>query len=207
MVVRKIFFDLDGTILDSRERLFRLFLELVPECRLTFYDYWELKRNMKSHQFILTNLYGYDEKSIEMFEQIWKRKIELKKWLKLDFVFDGLLELLPKLKYKYELNLITSRQSVENTFWQLELLGLTQYFKKVIVANAGKSKLDLLKNHNVSHDSVIIGDTGIEVETGKKLNMITVSVLSGFRNEQILLNYSPDYIIESVLEIQNILNL
>ena len=34
-----IFFDLDGTLLDSKERLYYLFQHLVPECKFSFEEY------------------------------------------------------------------------------------------------------------------------------------------------------------------------
>jgi len=55
--LRQVFFDLDGTLPDSRERLYRLFCELVPESRLSFDKYWALKRRKQDHKTILASLY------------------------------------------------------------------------------------------------------------------------------------------------------
>ena len=41
----KIFFDLDGTLIDSKLRMYNLFQELVPQSNLTFVEYWEYKKN------------------------------------------------------------------------------------------------------------------------------------------------------------------
>ena len=40
--MRKIFWDLDGTILDIRQRLYRLFCEL-NDTQIGFEKYWQLK--------------------------------------------------------------------------------------------------------------------------------------------------------------------
>ena len=42
---RNIFFDLDGTLLDVRARLYNLFIELAPETLCSLDEYWEIKRN------------------------------------------------------------------------------------------------------------------------------------------------------------------
>ena len=41
-MMRKIFWDLDGTILDIRQRLYRLFCELT-DTQIGFGKYWQLK--------------------------------------------------------------------------------------------------------------------------------------------------------------------
>ena len=58
----KIIIDFDGTILDSHERLYFLFITLVPECELYIDDYWDLKRAKVTHKQILSERYGYTEK-------------------------------------------------------------------------------------------------------------------------------------------------
>ena len=45
-----IFFDLDGTLIDSKLRLYSLFQKLVPESILTYDEYWKYKMNKISHQ-------------------------------------------------------------------------------------------------------------------------------------------------------------
>ena len=50
-------FDLDGTIIDSSERMYRLFCKLVPQCRLTKEEYWEYKRNKGNHKKLIETKY------------------------------------------------------------------------------------------------------------------------------------------------------
>ena len=40
----KIFFDLDGTLINSKMRLYSLFQELVSASNLSFDEYWNLKK-------------------------------------------------------------------------------------------------------------------------------------------------------------------
>ena len=51
-----IFFDLDGTLIDASERLYKLFIDLIPDCKLTKQEYWSLKRQNIKHKTIIENL-------------------------------------------------------------------------------------------------------------------------------------------------------
>ena len=64
-------FDLDGTLIDSSERMYMLFCELVPECKLSKNEYWDYKRDKVNHKVLLERLYAdinpfrsYESKSI-----------------------------------------------------------------------------------------------------------------------------------------------
>jgi phosphoglycolate phosphatase len=62
-----LFLDLDGTLLDSKKRLYKLFDFLVPESDLSYEDYWNLKRNAVGHVDILKDKFNYSDRSIEEF--------------------------------------------------------------------------------------------------------------------------------------------
>ena len=73
----KIFFDLDGTLVDASERLYRLFCDLIPECNFTKEEYWNLKRNKINHQMILEKYfpqYNFDEFNTKWLSLIEKEK-------------------------------------------------------------------------------------------------------------------------------------
>ena len=51
--MKKIIFDLDGTLINSYDRLYFLFKLLVPECTFSKEEYWNLKRNKMNHKDII----------------------------------------------------------------------------------------------------------------------------------------------------------
>src|SRR2546421_346944 len=68
-------------------------------------------------------------------------------------------------------------------------------------------------NHELIHGTVAtgaddwyVGDTGIDIRTGKQLGVRTVAVLSGFRSEEALVAYEPDYVINDVRELLELLS-
>ena len=56
----KIFFDLDGTLINSKIRLYSLFQELVPVSNFSFDEYWDFKQNKINHATILRKKFNFD---------------------------------------------------------------------------------------------------------------------------------------------------
>ncbi len=86
-----LFIDLDGTLVDGRFRLFRLFSDITLQNILEFDDYWELKKAMYSHEWILANYFSYTESQIDNFKFVWLEKIETDQYLAYDKLFHDTL--------------------------------------------------------------------------------------------------------------------
>ncbi len=197
-----IFFDLDGTLLDSRERLYGLFQQLVPGSKLSFDDYWTLKRNKIAHKEILKNNFGYSDKAFFLFEEEWMKSIELQEWLELDKPFDGITNYLKDLKGKHQLFVVTARQYESTAIQQIHLHGWYNIFEKVLVTCQQKEKYELIKTAvKVTNQDWMVGDTGNDIQTGKKLGINTAAVLSGFMSKEKLEEYNPDIIVDNVLDL------
>lgn len=201
----KIFFDLDGTLIDSRDRLYRLFQHLVPSSNLTFEDYWNYKRNKIDHKKILGTRYFFSEKDILSFQKNWLDIIELPEWLAFDKPFEGVTNFLKELKPEHELYLVTARQSKINVAMQLADFGWTNIFTKSFVTQQKAEKISLIENViATSANDWFIGDTGKDIETGKSLGIKTAAVLSGFLNKEKLMEYEPDLIIDTVIDFRTV---
>jgi phosphoglycolate phosphatase len=197
-----IFFDLDGTLLDSKERLYQLFQHLVPASKLSFMGYWELKRNKISHREILTNQFSYTDTDYLLFEDEWMQRIELQEWLSLDKPFEGVTDYLRELKGRYKLYIITARQFKDVAMQQIKLYNWDELFEGILVTGQKREKYDMVKAAIVlSEDDWLVGDTGKDIQTGQKLGIHTAAVLSGFLNKKSLEKYSPDKIVNSVLDL------
>ena len=195
----KIFFDLDGTLLDSKRRLYLLFQFLVPESKFTFEIYWKLKQDKVSHRELLAKYFDYTEEDFYKFNTQWMSLIESPAWLLHDQLFDGIKPFLWLLKERNELYLVTARQSEEATLRQIEDVSLGGIFNDVLVTFQKTEKQDLIRSKcELSSNDWIIGDTGKDIEAGKKLGIKTAAVLSGFLNKKRLIAYNPDIIIDSV---------
>ncbi|MFN5149620.1 MAG: HAD family hydrolase [Flavobacteriia bacterium] len=194
-----IFFDLDGTIIESRKRLYMLFQFLVASSDLTFDEYWELKRNGISHKSILTTQFNYTSEDYSAFESLWMNEIEKEEWLNLDEPIMGVTDLLLSLTAEHRLHLVTARQSKDMVYKQLANFGWNHIFENILVTEQKSDKHSLiLKNVLVSLEDWLIGDTGKDIEAGKKLGINTAAVLSGFLNQEKLASYQPDLILTDV---------
>lgn len=198
----KVFFDLDGTLVDASDRLYQLFQFLVPISSLTKDEYWKLKRNKINHQTILRSQFKYTDKQIKEFEDTWLSMIELSEWIALDKPFAGVTKYLQELKRDRALYIVTARQSEETVILQIENYGWSDIFDDVLVTKQRYEKSDLVsKNGSEAATDWIVGDTGKDIETGKSLGLRTAAVLSGFLNEEKLMEYRPDVIANFVTDL------
>lgn len=203
----KILFDLDGTLIDARKRMYELFNKLAPETNLNFDEYWELKRKKISHKEILLQTCSYSERQIEEFDNKWMDTIETPSWLELDTPIPGVTDFLIAAKAKHLLYIITARQNTVYTLNQIEQFGWSGFFEKVLITNQKIKKAGLIKDClSVDHADWMIGDTGNDIQTGKVLGMKTAAVLSGFTSKEKLQEYKPDLIIESVVDFNYAVN-
>jgi phosphoglycolate phosphatase len=197
-----IFFDLDGTLLDSRSRLHGLFQNLVPQSCFSFDEYWSLKRNRTSHKQILAKYFGYDNKDIEAFQKDWMSNIESEYWLEMDIPFQGVTEYLNKTKEEHTLYVVTARQSKAMATRQIDHFGWINIFEAILVTEQKLDKYSLITNAvEVSNTDWLVGDTGKDIQTGKLLNMNTAAVLSGFLNRHCLAEYEPDLVVDDVTKL------
>jgi len=197
-----IIFDLDGTLINSKFRLYKLFRELTPDLQISFDDYWILKQKKITNEMILEKKFGYGKKDISNFVNTWMKLIEAPEYLCLDIIFTGMKKKLSKLSNQAKLFICTARQYREPTIEQLKHLEILQYFNKILITEQKSSKDYLIKQFVPGYDQNdwIVGDTGKDIEVGKILNLRTCAVTSGFHSRYTLLKYNPDLILDTVLD-------
>jgi phosphoglycolate phosphatase len=96
---------------------------------------------------------------------------------------------------------------------QVGWLGITKYFKQVINASRLEppeqsdltDKSRAVKSLSLSVQSLIVGDSGMDIITGKQLGATTCAVTTGVRNESILRRYGPDFLVGSLAELDGVL--
>jgi phosphoglycolate phosphatase len=203
----KIIFDLDGTLICSKLRLYSLFDAIVPESNLTFDEYWALKFQRKTNKDIVVENFSYDEFQVQQFISEWMAKIEDDEYLNIDTPIDGVFELLSHLEIKYDLYVCTARQFKEKAKNQLSKLDMLKYFEDVLVTEQQKTKSELIKDKSICLNSsdLLVGDTGSDVLQGKILGLRTVAVLTGFMSKEALQPYAPDMLIRSVVDLKEMI--
>lgn len=200
-----IFFDLDGPILDVSDRYFRLHRYIVEQSGGKVIDkatYWRMKRNRQSLS-VLLSMTG-SRISQEAYRVQWLYNIESLDYLQYDTLIPGAREELERLCKCYTLILVTLRQRRENLLIQLKELCLDPFFTAVIstdgvLTNAWNTKQRLIcESGFVNEPSLVVGDSEGDIRAGKALGLKTVAVLSGIRNHESLAEERPDFILENL---------
>lgn len=199
-----LFFDLDGTLLDSRVRLYRLFQDLVSTSRLSIHEYWELKRKKIDHKTILLDMFHYTLDDFSRFENLWMGKIESPEYLQFDTLIDDVFDVLIFLAKKNNMYIVTSRQNKENAITQIKNLQIYNIFQNILVTEHRYEKSLLIKEAGYQKEDFLIGDTGKDVLTGLELGINTIAVTYGFLNKDVLETYRPHFIVDKLSDIISI---
>lgn len=201
-----IFFDFDGTLVNSQKRLYNLFCTLCPQNSLSYIQYWELKRGRMLQQTMLKEIFNYSDEEINNFHEQYLSLIETYPLMSMDNPVDGATELLKSLSSNHNLYLVTNRQKKFLVYEQLNDFGWLDLFKTVFVTERKNTKYDILKKlDNVSSNDYLISDTGEDIKTAQLMGINSIAVTWGVLNEEILKTYNPNYIARFVNDIKKII--
>jgi phosphoglycolate phosphatase len=210
-----LFFDFDGTIIDISQKYFCVYSDFVRMhggTALTQRLYWELKRSETSDKEILdaSHLPDLDP---DLLRRHIRNNIELEQFLQNDQLFDDAAAILDRLSSSYKCYLISMRRNRPMLQKQLRWLNIERFFTAVLtpiisVEEGGEamlsSKAAALERLGITSPSLIVGDSGLDIMTGKKLRIATCAVTTGIRNESILKKYEPDFIAGNLLDLDAI---
>ncbi len=200
MAERLLFLDCDGTLVDSRRRQHALFLELAPQARYGFDEYWTRKRAGANQGRMLADAGVTDPQALEQFRVEWLRRIEEPARLAQDTLLPGAAEFLDRAAGRWTRVLVTGRQSREHLLVQLAQLGIADRLDVVLNTEQRLSKPVLVRSRYAAcrPGDLFVGDTGEDILAGKELGVRTVAVLSGATDEGTLARYAPDRVVASV---------
>lgn len=195
-----IFIDLDGTILDGKEKHYQCYKDIIEQNGkpLDKEKYWHLKREKVSLDVIL-NMSMYKSNK-ENFLDEWLDKIEKFKYMRHDKVKPDVEKVLKNFKEEgFKIILVTMRRNKNNLINQLNKLEITEYFDAVYCCGVEmNSKFEMIKNIKFDY-ALFIGDTEDDIDTAKRLNIKSVAILNGLREKRFLCN--ADYLFQEIKDI------
>lgn len=108
----------------------------------------------------------------------------------------------------------TPRENIDFKLNQLKLNNTLQHFQVILCSNdAAKKKpapdpmVECCKQLGVTLDSsVYIGDSIVDIQSGRSAGMKTIAVLSGFDDLETLCKELPDAVITSIADLKSIIN-
>jgi len=208
-----IFFDFDGTLIDTSERHYRVYKDILDfygiSNSLSKEEFWNQKRRGRKTAELLPET-SFKE-FIQKFMDEWLKRIEDQNYLRYDSLLGGSLGILSTLKDKDDLILVTLRNNRENLLWELNNFGLNSYFKEILVDLPVrlKNKVPLIKDYiercSKEDNFIIVGDTESDISTGKDIGMLTIAVTYGIRSKEFLKKLKPDFYLDNFSELLDIL--
>jgi len=210
--IESLIFDLDGTLIDSKN-------DIVESVNFTLKQLGLSQKNPEEiSSFIGTGVEDLIEKSIGIrnshlldqavliFEDFFKKNSLAKTKL-----YPGAKEILEYFKKK-RIYVATNRKKYV-ALAALENCGISKYFSDVVgsddagcVKPSGCPLNKILKSDSDKRRSMIIGDMDLDILSGKEAGILTCAAAYGIGKKEDILKAKPDYIIENLLELKNIVN-
>ncbi len=203
-----IFLDLDGPLLDVSPRYHRVHADLVlrrggrplaPEA------YWQAKRDRVAEQQILEGA-GLSPQRAAEAAAARLRCIESRRYLRFDRPWPWTVPTLATLAQKAPLLLVTLRRRGDLLAWQLRELDLLRHVGRVVAGPGDgtvEAKARLVREAGIAPPpgSLIVGDTEIDVASGRALGLRTVAVRSGIRSDAQLARWEPDLLLDDLSQL------
>jgi HAD superfamily hydrolase (TIGR01509 family) len=210
--LRGIFFDLDGTIVDSKEAYveaaktaFALTEHRIVETSTALEIPKRLEQNLPLNDIVRGNLKGFLDVYLQTYYSVTKEKTKL---------IPNVANALVTLSQKAKLALITMRfVPKEAIIQELKHFGLANCFAYVVTAlDTHKPKpspealIRCVKALDVQIcDCAIVGDSVSDVRAGKAAGALTVAVLSGLFTLDELSKENPDFILQDASKLPKII--
>jgi len=201
---KAIIFDWSGTLSDE----FDIFCEV---CNLVFAELGhplispeEIKYNFTTPYMKFWNKYFPDlnkEDQNKIYEAC-SQKVDLPE---LHIGVKEIIRYLYKLNYKL---FVVSSDSEFKIFSEIEDSGLASFFTEIISGSYKKEDQikSLLKKYNLNNEQTFcVGDTDGDIDAGKLAGIKTIAVSWGIQHEDTLKKSNPDYIIDDLVKIKDII--
>jgi len=200
-----IMFDYDGVIVDSQDVFASSFLIACRACGYDGIQSQDQFMTLLDGNFYetLKNLGLSSEKIDEILGDAFKQEVQ--KRIHRVTLFDGIQDVLNAISLRNIMTVITSNNS--NIVWQLfNREGIT-CFHEVVGAEVEKSKVKKIQKTMSRYPDLpafYVGDTKGDMIEGKHAGAVTVAVTWGWHAEKKLREASPDYVVHSPEELQNL---
>lgn len=176
-------FDLDGTLIDSKERHWLLMKQLLEKHSVKPMDnfsqsYMEYKADGHSGLTYLNEVMGLSSKVAEEIQKEWIEQIEDDEWLKHDTLYDDTIPTLRRLQG--DILFLTIRNNVQGLKNELDRLAMNNF--ETIVLSHNEKKSSALKR--LDKDCIMIGDTEIDLYAANDFGCAYYILNRGFRSKQ-----------------------
>jgi len=208
-----IFFDLDGTLTDSKQGI-------INSIRYTL-DKMKLEENhINLERFIgpplsesFEKYCGLDNKTARHAVAVYREYYAVKGIFE-NRVYPGIPELLKSLKENNKTLVCVTSKAAFYAEQILDHFNLSQYFTRTVGSNMDLTcthKIELIKlarSHFPKQNNkefIMIGDRADDIIGAKKNNIASIGVLYGYGTTEEINKEHPNYIVKSIKELEKIL--
>jgi HAD superfamily hydrolase (TIGR01509 family) len=206
-MIRNIIFDWSGVIVDDLVAVHKTTMLLFKELGAEEISLEEFRKEWEQPYMLFYNKYNIPidlEKENILFKPLYK-SVSLKYPSK---PYSSVRETLKRFK-KSGINMIVlSSNAEENILEEVERFDLFGLFDEINGGVHDKAEViheTIERNDFNPKETIFIGDTIHEVESGKKAGTLSAAVTWGYQIEDKLKSVSPDFIIHNLKELESII--
>lgn len=213
MKLKHLCFDLDGTLVDSSETIFKSTIATLDQLGISYnFSKNDLDKRIGQHFVDIFNEFNVQVTDFEEF-------IKLYKSLYFDFIDDsilypGVFETIKHIKKSdYKISLLTTKAQ-DQADLIIDHFSLRPYFNFVmgrvneIPHKPAPEPLLIIceKLKVLPIETIMVGDTELDIQCGKNAGTKTCGVSYGYRTIMQLEENNPDYIIDSIIELKEMIS-
>ncbi len=209
-----IIFDLDGTLTDNTQGIGNSLKYALEQMQIEDVPKDILKQFIGPPlQWGFSTLFGMNERNTELAVSYFREYYSKKGYLENE-PYAGVFEMLEELHAAGKKMYVATAKYEKYAQKIMEHFGFDRYIIQLFGADYGGRKASktgiigsVLEAHQLqpSPEIVMIGDTVYDMEGGKENGLATVAVTYGFGKEQDLIKAEPDFIVDSVEELFEVL--
>lgn len=211
--IKHICFDLDGTLVDSKATILKATLSAFEKLNIEASIQEDKFTTMIGMHFIdIFNEFKIDVPDFDKFISIYKA-------LYFNFIDDSLLYSNVEMVLKcfneegIKTSLLTTKSQdqadkITDHFGLIKNLDYVMGRRNGLAHKPSAEPLLIICDEleTFPEETLIVGDTELDIECGKNAGSISCGVTYGYRTEEILKKYNPDYLISDFRELKNIIS-